>query len=204
MACIQVKIQDFNSDINDCLEQSFNDGSHNEGDPFHNRSSYIVITSNEEIAALGRITKGPDGFFFRATHGSNNFVNTSDSVDLGRCLVTPNYRGYIYYDLLICYSFHILNESSHKYVNGTSLVGKRMVDRLLSYGFSKQGKPIPFKDANGNCRLIQAFTSDLEATKTVWMKMLIGLKEKIISDGHTIVEDYSNYAAPAFLNSKTQ
>ncbi|MFT3947836.1 MAG: hypothetical protein QM763_12780 [Agriterribacter sp.] len=146
---------------------------HSNSDPFNLYSEYIVVYCNDDIAAIGRLTKCPNGVFHSWTGGSTNFSNTADTLDLGRCLVTPNYRGGLFYDLLITYCFKYAFENGFKFINGSTVINRKMVDRLLQYGFVKSGNPIKAIEPDENEYELQAYVADLEKSQGQWNDILL-------------------------------
>lgn len=190
---IIIRTEVFNEEINSYLSEAFGE-HHSITDEYNLCSEYIVIYCNDDIASLGRFSKCPNGIFFTWSNGSHNFSNTPDTLDLGRCLVTSKYRGGIFYDLLITYCLSFAFKSGYKYVNGAALVGKKMVDRLTIYGFSKVGTIIPILALNGKVYPIQAFVADLEKQKNIWESTLNDCLLKFETQGYKFLDQTNSKA----------
>jgi len=184
---ITIKKEIYNSFIGYSLKEAFGD-KHSDLDIFNEKSEYIVIYNNDEIASIGRLTKCPNGVFFTWSNGSSNFSNGSDTVDLGRCMVSKKYRGGIYYDFLITYCFKFAFLNGFKFVNGSTIINRQMVDRLIVYGFSKSGNPILAIEPDGKEYQLQAYVVDLVKTKEIWSNILEECLSKFKTEGYIIID----------------
>lgn len=182
---LTINLEGYNDNIGNSMREAFGE-KHSELDPFNTKSEYLTIYSNDDIAALGRLTNCPDGVFYTWTKGSKNFSNTTDTLDLGRCLVTKPFRGGNFYDLLITYCFFHAFSNGYKYVNGSTVVNRKMVDRLTLYGFTKSGDTVLATEPDGKEYELQAYVADLDKTKSIWEKILAEQIVRYQMDGYQL------------------
>ncbi|MBL0941232.1 MAG: hypothetical protein IBJ00_00650 [Alphaproteobacteria bacterium] len=111
-------------------------------DQFDERSKHIVVFVNNIIAAYGRLTPGPNAVFESWTQGRAQIPTGEDIIDLGRCCVSPLYRGTLLYETIILRGFQYAEDNKFKYVAGGYEVERYLGVRLLKLGFEHSGEAV--------------------------------------------------------------
>jgi predicted GNAT family N-acyltransferase len=158
-------IQDrFSSNLGDLRELCF-PGDNAKGsyeDEFDKKSAYLVIMRENELVAYGRLTPGPNSVFYTWSKGKIEMPNSKSSIDLGRCMVNPQYRGMDLLRVICILSLLYAKQKGYRYVNGTSRPGRGLMNMLEEIGYVKSGCIVNSYEPNGAVIQLQPFTCDFE------------------------------------------
>jgi hypothetical protein len=140
-------------------------------DEFDQRSTHAIINIDGELSAAGRLTPGPNAVFESWTNGHAEIPTGPRVIDLGRCMVSANFRGLDLFRLICLQGFEIAVQRRFTYVVGAVIPGRRAADVLLALGFQPSGAPVkavePIKTV-----LLQPLVKELTGTEdwTAWKK----------------------------------
>lgn len=142
-------------------------------DDFDTRSQFIVVRLQEKLVAYGRLTPGPDSVFYSWTRATAELPNSSVSIDLGRCMVNPEYRGYDLLRVICLLGFLIAKEDGFHFINGASVPGRGLILLLEEIGYSQIGSQVTLFDPLGMQVVLQFFTCNLKECIIDHAQMLI-------------------------------
>ena len=118
------------------------DGNESSRDEFDSRSLHVVAMVEGELAAYGRLTPGPKSVFETWTRGKASIPTGPKVVDLGRCLVAPQYRG-LELMMLVCLEALLLSARiGYDVVVGSVVPGRRTAEMLKLIGFENSGPAV--------------------------------------------------------------
>jgi hypothetical protein len=140
-----------------CFPGPLNDNK----DPFNEKSRFLIIKSENQIAASARLTNNPGGCFVTNTKALGTFLNDPDCVDLGKTLVSPGFRGNGLLEVLILTSLNWAYDNGYHFVNGGVIPGRNMVDRLKELHFRISGDTVTYYEPYGNKHLIHPLLCDI-------------------------------------------
>jgi hypothetical protein len=144
---------------------------------FDNRSWFPLIYFDNELAAYGRLTPGPSSVFEVWTKGKAEIPTGTDVVDLGRCMVSPKFRGLDLLRLVCLEAFLLASKLGYSQIVGAVIPGRRAVEVLHSLGFSNSGVVVEASEPNKTV-LIQPLVISVSKNVENW----IDLKGQILSD----------------------
>lgn len=132
------------------------DGLASSHDEFDSRSLHVVAMVENDLAAYGRLTPGPRSVFETWTRGKASIPTGPNVVDLGRCLVAPQYRG-LDLMMLVCLEALLLSSKiGYDVVVGSVVPGRRAAEMLNLVGFENSGPAVQsFKEKPTGPYLIQ-------------------------------------------------
>lgn len=139
-------------------------------DLFDDKSKHIVVMLDHDIAAYGRLTPGPNAVFEDWTHGQANIPVGEQVIDLGRCLVSPQYRGQGLLELVVIAALIYAKEAHFKFMVGIVNPAEAVGTIALKYGFVNSGGLVPIY-AGGMDELnilCQPMVCDLEKSHNLW------------------------------------
>lgn len=138
-------------------------------DEFDMLSFHLTISIDNDIAGYCRLTPGPNSVFHTWTNGLSELPNTTNSIDAGRLLIAPRYRGYNLLPLLlveICIHCHLLG---FKQINGTYIPGHSVIERAIkAAGFNDCGKPLIEHETGGISLEVQPVTCLITDERIHW------------------------------------
>jgi len=155
----------------------------NEKDEFDDRSHFIVIRQFGELVGYGRLTPGPNSVFYTWTNGKGEIPNSEQSIDLGRCMLYPKFRGHDFLRVICIVGFVIAKKLRYEYINGASLPGRGLISLLEEIGYEKSGNIVNLYDPLGAIVPIQLFTCNLNSNKANLPMMLSQQCEKLLANG---------------------
>lgn len=147
------------------------DGNESSRDEFDSRSLHVVAMVEGDLAAYGRLTSGPKSVFETWTRGEASIPTGRNVVDLGRCLVAPQYRG-LDLMMLVCLEALLLSARiGYDVVVGSVVPGRRTAEMLKLIGFENSGPPVQcFKEKPTGPYCIQPLIAHCKQTDH-WFKL---------------------------------
>lgn len=146
-------------------------------DDFDGISKHAVIEDeNGIIMAYGRLTPNPDGVFVTWSGRPELLPNIETSIDFGRIMVNPKFRGRHLAELLILECLKWAFANGYKHSIGAVYPNSSMKIIVYDFGFETVSDPIPFYQSNGISRFTQLVVCDLEKSNNKWVKREIELK----------------------------
>lgn len=158
------------------------DQTENSYDPFDDKSYFVVLRTNHELVGYGRLTPGPNSVFYTWSKGKAPLPNSNNSIDLGRCMIAPKYRGFELLKPLCLAGIMFSQLKKFHHVNGASIPNRGLVNMLEEIGFAKSGSPVKELEPNGNEVVIQPLTCDLNKLTYKPEKMLDDIAKKLLDN----------------------
>lgn len=184
----KVFIREMSSLNKECYPQVVNsDGS--EKDEFDDISYFIVIREIEKIIAYGRLTPGPNSVFHKWSKGLCEIPNSASSIDLGRCMVHPDYRGYDFLKVICIAGFLYAKEIGYTYINGAARPGRGLINMLEQIGYKQCGHITDAHFPDGSIVPLHLFTANLTTNEVNLELMLNEVCESLLSRGIEIQID---------------
>lgn len=159
-------------------------------DQFDSCSQHFTFKINESIIAYGRLTPGPNAVLARWSQGKADIPLGKDVIDLGRCLVNPNYRGMNLYKLLCAKAIRYADLLGFNKVVGAFEPGRKFANSVYKMGFINSGDPVNFTLPNGEINLAQPAVCDIKATRKMWQDVINVNSSNLLQMGFSIVDAY--------------
>nr|WP_121271718.1 GNAT family N-acetyltransferase [Pedobacter schmidteae] len=137
----------------------------------------VLYNGDRNILAYCRFTPNPGGVFSSWARRVDLLPNTVDCVDLGRCLVNPEFRGQGLMEVLVLHSLLYAKKKNFLFVNGGVTPNRGMNEMIYDLGFEDCGAPVPFHQSNGKSGLIQLVTCDITLHGRKWESRLESIME---------------------------
>jgi predicted GNAT family N-acyltransferase len=129
-------------------------------DAFDAKSTHVVVRLDKQLLAYGRLTPGPEAVFYTWTKGKAQLPYGADSIDLGRCMVHPDFRRNNLFELICIVAMQYASSQGFNYINGAVVEGSPWVHTLERIGLQKSGPVV-----QGKSDLIQPLSCNLIACK---------------------------------------
>lgn len=155
-----------------------------------------------DLAAYARLTPGPMAVFETWTRGKASIPTGPNIIDLGRCLVAPQFRGLDLMMLVCLEALLISSRIGYDVVVGSVIPGRRTAEMLKFIGFENSGSPVQsFKEKPTGPYLIQPLVAHCNQTDhwatvrqellrklgmlSYWVQSDISMKSsRVYGDGH--------------------
>src|SRR5262249_29910406 len=131
----------------------------------------------DQLAASGRLTPGPSSVFETWTQGRANIPTGASIVDLGRCMVSPDFRGIGLFRLLLLEAFLLAEKLGYSEIVGAVIAGRRTAEVLYGLGFRNCGVAVESVEPNKTL-LIQPLVVSVSGNVENWLD----LKRQALSD----------------------
>jgi hypothetical protein len=179
------------------------DGSASSRDEFDSRSLHVVTMVEGDLAAYGRLTPGPKSVFETWTHGKAIIPTGPNIVDLGRCLVAPQYRG-LDLMMLVCLEALLLSARiGYDVVVGSVVPGRRTTEMLKLIGFENSGSAVQcFKEKPTGPYCIQPLVAHCTQTD-LWSRLRRDLILELATKNYDVQSGISTCDVDSgFLNKR--
>lgn len=138
-------------------------------DVFDDRSLHVTArVGSETIAAYGRMTPGPNAVFENWTYNKAQIPTGRNVLDLGRCLVNPDYRGLGLFDIICIAALLYAKDKDYKYVVGSYVPGTKVGGNLRELGFEASGEVVLEDEPTEVNVPIQPMVIDLSVKYGLW------------------------------------
>lgn len=157
-------------------------------DEFDERSQHIIVQIQGKVAAYGRLTPGPNAVFEKWMRGKATIPTGTNTIDLSRCLVSPDYRGLGLLDLVFLAGLNVANEQGYHYVVGSVIPHEKVGPKLYRLGFVNAGKPLYEDEPNEPNILVQPLMCDITKSAHLWSSVFLKQKAYLQSKGYDVAE----------------
>ena len=155
---------------------------------FDSRSWFPLIYIDNELAAYGRLTPGPSSVFEVWTQGKAEIPTGTDVVDLGRCMVSPKFRGHDLFQVVCLEAFLVASKLGYRQIVGAVIPGRRVAAVLYGLGFRNSGVAVEAIEPNKTV-LIQPLVISISGNVEHWIDLKMQILSEIRKKGFEIADE---------------
>jgi predicted GNAT family N-acyltransferase len=131
-------------------------------DKFDDTCLHVSIELNGDTAAYARLTSGPNSVFYTWTNGKSSLPNDKDTIDLGRVLVNPKYRGLGLFNWILIEACILSKKLGYAKINGTYIPTQDHIKKSIhSLGFCDCGDTVNEFESGGISVLVQPVSCNI-------------------------------------------
>lgn len=171
----------------DCFPQEYS--SDDSRDQFDDRSTHVAARVDGLLAAYGRLSPGPHGWFEFDTRGEVHLPYGPDVIDFGRIVVAKTHRGrgHELFELILIDGLLLATDTGFKRVVGGYRKDRGFVPLIHDFGFQECGPVFQraIAPAHERYQLVVATTED---NKDRWAACKLAVLDRLRAKGYDIVD----------------
>jgi hypothetical protein len=156
-------------------------------DAYDENSIHIACRADRSLAGYGRLTPGKYGYF-RVKFGPCPALPCAvESIDFGRIVVAPAYRGHLAFELILLEGLLLASKLGFRYVIGSGRPERKFHPLIGELGFEKVGDPVSVTN-NAQACLLQPVVAQTQGRSAVWYTRKLGVFAEFRAKGYEIGE----------------